>query len=1204
MSARPSSPSFALSRSILLAVGLASLTAACQKSAEIAEPESARRALAVLSPGFQEVALWRGLDKPTAVRFAPDGRIFVAEKRGRIQVFDNLADATPTEFARLDTNVHDFWDRGLLGLALHPQFPAQPYVYVLYSLDAPVGGTPPVWADKCPEPPGATNNGCVIGARLSRLEAAGNTSTGGETILIESWGQQFPSHSIGDLAFGADGALYVTGGDGASFTFVDYGQRGTPRNPLGDPPVAVGGIQTPPDAAGGALRSQSLRRSNGPVLLNGALLRLDPMTGAAMPDNPLIGNADTNAQRIIAYGLRNPFRFTTRPGTSEIWIADVGGSTWEELNRVVNPIDAVVENFGWPCYEGRAKQGGYDGANLALCESLYAQASAVTMPLLTYNHGAKVVPGEECKVGDSSITALSFYTGDKFPPKYKNALFLADYSRDCAWVMLPGADGVPDPAKIETFGNGVANIVDLQMGPDGNLYYANLVDGEIRRISYLLPRAVATASPVTGIPPLVVNFDGSASIKPLVDDTLTFAWDLDGDGDFDDAAEEKTSFIYEATGNVQVRLRVIDQRGVSSTSDPIAISVSSMPMVSTPPVPVIDTPAEGLGWKVGDTITFSGHATDVEDGNLPASSLSWLLVMEHCPAGCHSHVIQTFPGTANGTFASPDHEFPSHIDLVLVAVDSSGIRRTATRRLDPQTTFITLQSQPSGLELALGLDEGKAPFGREFIFNGQISVGAPIVQTVADVPYAFVSWSDGQPASHDVGPLLAPQILTATYRPAGLTAEYFDDMDLVESRVLRIDPDVNFDWGRSSPDPLVDPTQWSARWTGFVQPQFSERYTFATDSDDGVRVWVNDLLVLDAWNVHSARRDSATPVMLTAGQKAKIRMEFFDDAADAVAKLYWSSPSQPLAIVPTGRLYPACVAGVCPNGFSCANGECVSQCAAACGSGQRCDGHLCVDACQGITCETGKCVAGACVPKCQGVSCAAESVCVRDTGLCKPECAVNGCPATEMCNSSSGACVPKCQGVTCEAGFACAPMTGMCADNCLAMECPGQICQAGECRPLCVVRGCSATQNCNATSGVCEGKCAAITCAPGNACVPTTGQCEPLCTQPPCADASAGPDDAADPVDSGVEDAPVAVADAGAIDAVSEGDAGDGSGAAAGDAAGVDVIGIQRAGSRGGCGCDVGGGGRQDAGAAIALSALVLVLIGVRRRRRYPQAAD
>ncbi len=168
-----------------------------------------------------------GLTNPTVVRFSPDGRVFVAEKSGLIKVFDNLTDTTPTVFADLRTNVHNFWDRGLLGLALDPDFPATPYVYVLYAHDAAIGGTAPRWgtpgvlSDPCPTPPGATADGCVVTGRLSRLQAAGNTMTGTEQVLIEDWCQQYPSHSVGSLAFGADGALYVSGGDGASFNFAD-----------------------------------------------------------------------------------------------------------------------------------------------------------------------------------------------------------------------------------------------------------------------------------------------------------------------------------------------------------------------------------------------------------------------------------------------------------------------------------------------------------------------------------------------------------------------------------------------------------------------------------------------------------------------------------------------------------------------------------------------------------------------------------------------------------------------------------------------------------------------------------------------------------------------------------------------------------------------------------------------------------------------
>ena len=182
-------------------------------------------------------------------------------------------------------------------------------------------------------------------------------------MLIEDWFQQYPSHSLGSLAFGADGALYVTGGDGASFNFVDYGQDGNPVNPGGDPPVPVGSAQTPPTAEGGALRSQDLRTRgrSGHARWIGAACR-PAHRAAAMPDNPLIATPGSpTRRRIVAYGLRNPFRMTVRPGTSEIFVGDVGWNTWEEINFIANPAATTVENFGWPCYEGNNRQSGYDG---------------------------------------------------------------------------------------------------------------------------------------------------------------------------------------------------------------------------------------------------------------------------------------------------------------------------------------------------------------------------------------------------------------------------------------------------------------------------------------------------------------------------------------------------------------------------------------------------------------------------------------------------------------------------------------------------------------------------------------------------------------------------------------------------------------------------------------------------------------------------
>ena len=168
-------------------------------------------AAVVLPSGFQQTTAFSGLTQPTAVQFASDGRVFVTKKSGLIKVFDDLADTTPTTFADLRTNTHNFWDRGLLGLALHPSFPATPYVYVLYTLDALPGGSPPKWgsfggtSDSCPTPPGETAEGCVVMGRVSRLTASGNVMVGTEQIFVENYCQQYPSHSIGTIGCSGDG---------------------------------------------------------------------------------------------------------------------------------------------------------------------------------------------------------------------------------------------------------------------------------------------------------------------------------------------------------------------------------------------------------------------------------------------------------------------------------------------------------------------------------------------------------------------------------------------------------------------------------------------------------------------------------------------------------------------------------------------------------------------------------------------------------------------------------------------------------------------------------------------------------------------------------------------------------------------------------------------------------------------------------------
>jgi PKD repeat protein len=724
---------------------------------------------ATLPPGFRDSAVFSGLTNPTVVRFADDGRIFVAEKRGVIKVFDSLTDTSPDIFADLNVNVYNFWDRGLLGMALAPGFPANPYVYVLYTYDhelgsaapAPRWGAPGVYSDPCPTPPGATDDGCVVSARLSRLQAAGNAMTGSEQVLVEDWCQQYPSHSIGTVEFGQDGALYASGGDGASFNYVDYGQDGTPLNPCGDPPGGAGSTLTPPTAEGGALRSQDLRTLNDPVGLDGTIIRVSPATGAGLPDNPLAASSDPNARRIIAHGMRNPFRFAPRPNTDELWVGDVGAGEWEEIN--VLPVLGAVENFGWPCYEGAGRQAGYDAANLNICENLYASPGAVTSPYFTYNHSSRVVPNETCPTGSSSIAGLEFEFAaaqNSYPAAYDGALFFADYSRDCIWAMQKGADGKPAPGLIRSFVSGAANPVNLENGPGGDLFYVDFDGGTIHRITYTSanqpPVAVATANPTAGAAPLTVAFDGTGSSDPD-GGPLSYAWDLDGDGAYDDSTATKPSYTYSTVGSYTASLRVTDNLGASDT-DSVTISVGN-----TAPTAVITAPPAGTTWKVGDVINFSGSASDAQDGTLPASALSWQWIMHHCPSNCHTHLIQTFNGVASGSFIAPDHEYPSYLELKLTATDSGGLTDTKTLRLDPKTVALTFQTDPVGLYLVVGSTRSKAPFTRTVIVGSSNSVSAAS-QKKGSKTYDFVSWSDGGAETHNIVAPATATTYTARYQ--------------------------------------------------------------------------------------------------------------------------------------------------------------------------------------------------------------------------------------------------------------------------------------------------------------------------------------------------------------------------------------------------------------------------------------------------------
>jgi PKD repeat protein len=306
---------------------------------------------------------------------------------------------------------------------------------------------------------------------------------------------------------------------------------------------------------------------------------------------------------------------------------------------------------------------------------------------------------------------------------------------------------------------GAASPVDLEIGPGGDLFYVDL-GGTIRRIRYFSqnqpPTAVVTAGPTNGQAPLTVAFDGTASSDPD-GDALTYAWDLDGDGAFDDGAGATAGFTYTQPGTYTATLRVADPSGAAGTAS-VAISVGN-----TPPAAVIDTPVAGTTWKVGDVISFSGHASDAQQGTLPASALTWSLVLQHCPSTCHEHPLQTFSGTASGSFVAPDHEYPSYLELRLTATDAGGLTNTQNLRLDPQTVDLTFGSSPAGLSLAVGSTSQVAPFTRTAIRGSTLSVSAPSPQATGGTAYEFASWSDGGAQTHNIV-ANASATYTATYR--------------------------------------------------------------------------------------------------------------------------------------------------------------------------------------------------------------------------------------------------------------------------------------------------------------------------------------------------------------------------------------------------------------------------------------------------------
>ena len=147
----------------------------------------------------------------------------------------------------------------------------------------------------------------------------------------------------------------------------------------------------------------------------------------------------------------------------------------------------------------------------------------------------------------------------------------------------------------------------------------------------------------------------------------------------------------------------------------------------------------------------------------------------------------------------------------------------------------------------------------------------------------------------------------------GLTGQYWTNTTSVAftnftfaipPTLTRTDAVVNFNWNSAGPDPRIGRTNFTARWTGSLQPQYSETYTFTTIADDGVRLWVNGQLLVDDWAAQSSAATNNNSITLNAQQLYNLRLDYFQNSSNAVAQLLWSSPSTAQAIIPQTQLYP------------------------------------------------------------------------------------------------------------------------------------------------------------------------------------------------------------------------------------------------------------------------------------------------------------
>ena len=471
----------------------------------------------------------------------------------------------------------------------------------------------------------------------------------------------------------------------------------------------------------------------------GKIHRINP-DGSVPTDNPFYDGAGPNWDSVWASGLRNPFRAFYDAPTGRFYIGDVGGNVASTAVEELE-LGTAGANYGWPDGEGPC-------------------SPPCTSPIYSYTHNGR----------DAAIVSGFVYRGTQYPVAYDGSFFFADYAQN--WIKRLTFDaggtvnGVYNFEPIDGSADGpTGDIVYLTQGPDGALYYVDLGFSDttqetgvskIRRIRYLRgnqpPVAAASADPTSGPTPLAVNFSSAGSLDPD-GQPLTYLWTF---GDTTTSTAPNPTHTYVQPGQYSARLSVSD--GIDTTvSAPITVNAGNAPAAT------ILSPQDGSLFQAGDAIPFSGDATDVEDGTLPASAYTWNIDFLH---EGHVHPGTPITGVKSGSFTVPTtgHDFSGNTRyrITLTVRDADGLTTTRSVTIYPQKVDLTFETVPGGLTLYLDGIARTTPFVYDTLVGFNHTIEARN-QTSGGTAYAFTSWSDGGAQQHTIVVPSSTQIYAATY---------------------------------------------------------------------------------------------------------------------------------------------------------------------------------------------------------------------------------------------------------------------------------------------------------------------------------------------------------------------------------------------------------------------------------------------------------